>query len=177
MSAPTPTGPTGSNRGRRRHSGIFAATGQTRIAGSRLLIQGSVYDQASSYCSSPAGSARMGDPPVDGHAGRAGDDAPAVRQGAQPHPDCQGGGFPSAAWRWPRHQRYVRHTSVRRPADDFRRGSTRMSTDASVATSSSMARPWQTETVCADSVGLHVGANDDVGPLLEVGLDDLRELL
>ncbi|MFT4165070.1 MAG: aldehyde dehydrogenase [Microlunatus sp.] len=43
-------------------SGIFAATGQTCIAGSRLLVQDSVYDEVVERVVALAGTARMGDP-------------------------------------------------------------------------------------------------------------------
>ena len=43
-------------------SGIFAATGQTCVAGSRLLIQDSIYDQFVERLVAFAKSARMGDP-------------------------------------------------------------------------------------------------------------------
>jgi len=43
-------------------SGIFAATGQTCIAGSRLLIQDSAYDQVVERLLALASTARMGDP-------------------------------------------------------------------------------------------------------------------
>lgn len=43
-------------------SGIFAATGQTCIAGSRLLVQDSVYDQVVAKLLEVARTAKMGDP-------------------------------------------------------------------------------------------------------------------
>ena len=43
-------------------SGIFAASGQTCIAGSRLLVQRSVYDEVSSKVVQLARSAKLGDP-------------------------------------------------------------------------------------------------------------------
>ncbi|WPB89255.1 aldehyde dehydrogenase [Streptomyces malaysiensis] len=43
-------------------SGIFAATGQTCIAGSRLLVQDSVHDEVVRRVVELAGTARMGDP-------------------------------------------------------------------------------------------------------------------
>ncbi|MFI0820073.1 aldehyde dehydrogenase [Streptomyces sp. NPDC021098] len=43
-------------------SGIFAATGQTCIAGSRLLVQDSVHDEVVDRLLELAGTARMGDP-------------------------------------------------------------------------------------------------------------------
>jgi len=43
-------------------SGIFAASGQTCIAGSRLLLQDSIYDRFVEKLLSLAGAARMGDP-------------------------------------------------------------------------------------------------------------------
>ncbi|MFT0546376.1 aldehyde dehydrogenase [Allopusillimonas ginsengisoli] len=43
-------------------SGIFAATGQTCIAGSRLLVQRSVHDEVVKRLIEVAGTARMGDP-------------------------------------------------------------------------------------------------------------------
>lgn len=43
-------------------SGIFAATGQTCIAGSRLLVQDGIYDEFVKRLVDFAGSARMGDP-------------------------------------------------------------------------------------------------------------------
>ena len=43
-------------------SGIFAATGQTCIAGSRLLLQESIHDQFMDRLVAFAGTARMGDP-------------------------------------------------------------------------------------------------------------------
>ena len=43
-------------------SGIFAATGQTCIAGSRLLVQDSVYDQVVERLLAVARTAKMGDP-------------------------------------------------------------------------------------------------------------------
>ncbi|MEV4734908.1 aldehyde dehydrogenase [Saccharopolyspora sp. NPDC049426] len=43
-------------------SGIFAATGQTCIAGSRLLVQDSIHDEVVRAVVDLAGSARMGDP-------------------------------------------------------------------------------------------------------------------
>lgn len=43
-------------------SGIFAATGQTCIAGSRLLVQDSVYDQVVAKVLEVARTAKMGDP-------------------------------------------------------------------------------------------------------------------
>ncbi|MFG2549793.1 aldehyde dehydrogenase family protein [Streptomyces sp. NPDC048581] len=43
-------------------SGIFAATGQTCIAGSRLLVQRDVHDQVVGRLVELAGTARMGDP-------------------------------------------------------------------------------------------------------------------
>lgn len=43
-------------------SGIFAASGQTCIAGSRLLVQRSVYDEVSAKVVAFAKSARLGDP-------------------------------------------------------------------------------------------------------------------
>ena len=43
-------------------SGIFAATGQTCIAGSRLLVQDSVYDEVLERVVALASTARMGDP-------------------------------------------------------------------------------------------------------------------
>ncbi|MCM5569857.1 aldehyde dehydrogenase [Burkholderiaceae bacterium FT117] len=43
-------------------SGIFAATGQTCIAGSRLLVQDSIYDQVVEKLVALAKTARMGDP-------------------------------------------------------------------------------------------------------------------
>ncbi|OZC87162.1 carnitine dehydratase [Rhodococcus sp. 06-412-2C] len=43
-------------------SGIFAATGQTCIAGSRLLVQRSIHDEVVRKVVALAGSARMGDP-------------------------------------------------------------------------------------------------------------------
>lgn len=43
-------------------SGIFAASGQTCIAGSRLLVQRSVYDEVSARVAAFAGTARLGDP-------------------------------------------------------------------------------------------------------------------
>jgi acyl-CoA reductase-like NAD-dependent aldehyde dehydrogenase len=43
-------------------SGIFAASGQTCIAGSRLLVQRSVYDEVSAKIVAFAKSARLGDP-------------------------------------------------------------------------------------------------------------------
>jgi len=43
-------------------SGIFAATGQTCIAGSRLLVQDSVHDEVVRRVVELAGAARMGDP-------------------------------------------------------------------------------------------------------------------
>ncbi|QLH19712.1 aldehyde dehydrogenase [Streptomyces sp. Rer75] len=47
-------------------SGIFAATGQTCIAGSRLLVQESVHDEVVRRVVDLAGTARMGDP-MDQH--------------------------------------------------------------------------------------------------------------
>lgn len=43
-------------------SGIFAATGQTCIAGSRLLVQDSIHDEFVAKLLEVAGTARMGDP-------------------------------------------------------------------------------------------------------------------
>lgn len=43
-------------------SGIFAASGQTCIAGSRLLVQRAVYDEVCEKVASFAGTARLGDP-------------------------------------------------------------------------------------------------------------------
>jgi aldehyde dehydrogenase (NAD+) len=43
-------------------SGIFAASGQTCIAGSRLLVERSVHDQVTARLTEVAGMARMGDP-------------------------------------------------------------------------------------------------------------------
>ena len=43
-------------------SGIFAASGQTCIAGSRLLVQRSIYEEVSTKIVTFAGSARLGDP-------------------------------------------------------------------------------------------------------------------
>jgi aldehyde dehydrogenase (NAD+) len=43
-------------------SGIFAATGQTCLAGSRLLVQSSIYDQFVGKLVEIAGTAKMGDP-------------------------------------------------------------------------------------------------------------------
>ncbi len=43
-------------------SGIFAATGQTCIAGSRLLVQNSIHDEVVERLVKIAGTARMGDP-------------------------------------------------------------------------------------------------------------------
>lgn len=43
-------------------SGIFAATGQTCIAGSRLLMQDSIYERFVEKLLTVAGTARMGDP-------------------------------------------------------------------------------------------------------------------
>jgi aldehyde dehydrogenase (NAD+) len=43
-------------------SGIFAATGQTCIAGSRLLVQDGIYDEFVKRLVEFARSARMGDP-------------------------------------------------------------------------------------------------------------------
>lgn len=43
-------------------SGIFAATGQTCIAGSRLLVQNSIYDEFVTKLVAFAGTAKMGDP-------------------------------------------------------------------------------------------------------------------
>ncbi len=43
-------------------SGIFAATGQTCIAGSRLLVQKRIYDEVVDRLVALAGTARMGDP-------------------------------------------------------------------------------------------------------------------
>src|SRR5690606_9287273 len=43
-------------------SGIFAATGQTCIAGSRLLVQDSIYDEVVAKLLDIARTARMGDP-------------------------------------------------------------------------------------------------------------------
>jgi (Z)-2-((N-methylformamido)methylene)-5-hydroxybutyrolactone dehydrogenase len=47
-------------------SGIFAATGQTCIAGSRLLVQEDVHDEVVRRVVELAGSARMGDPMDEG---------------------------------------------------------------------------------------------------------------
>src|SRR5665647_2496763 len=46
-------------------SGIFAATGQTCIAGSRALIQRSIHDQFVDKLVTLAKTARMGDPALD----------------------------------------------------------------------------------------------------------------
>ncbi|UFN48387.1 aldehyde dehydrogenase [Roseomonas sp. OT10] len=43
-------------------SGIFAASGQTCIAGSRLLVQRSVYEEVANRVAAFAGTARLGDP-------------------------------------------------------------------------------------------------------------------
>ena len=43
-------------------AGIFAASGQTCIAGSRLLVQSSVYDKTVSWLADRAGQIRLGDP-------------------------------------------------------------------------------------------------------------------
>lgn len=43
-------------------SGIFAASGQTCIAGSRLLVQSSVYEEVANRVAAFAGTARLGDP-------------------------------------------------------------------------------------------------------------------
>ncbi|MER5886107.1 aldehyde dehydrogenase [Streptomyces sp. NPDC001941] len=47
-------------------SGIFAATGQTCIAGSRLLVQADVHDEVVARLVELAGTARMGDPMDEG---------------------------------------------------------------------------------------------------------------
>ena len=52
-------------------SGIFAATGQTCIAGSRLLLQESIHDEFVEKLLALAKTARMGDPDEPGDAGRA----------------------------------------------------------------------------------------------------------
>lgn len=46
-------------------SGIFAASGQTCIAGSRLLVQRSVYEEVAQRVTAFAGTAQMGDPMLD----------------------------------------------------------------------------------------------------------------
>ena len=63
-------------------SGIFAATGQTCIAGSRLLVQDEIHDMFMEKLLALARTARMG-PDEPRHPGGSGDHAAAVPQGAR----------------------------------------------------------------------------------------------
>ena len=73
-------------------SGIFAATGQTCIAGSRLLVQNSIREEFSKKVVELGRTARKGDPMLAGHQHRPGDDGAAVPQDPRLHGDRQGRG-------------------------------------------------------------------------------------
>ena len=66
-------------------SGIFAATGQTCIAGSRALIHRSIHNEFVDKLVALGETARMGDPLLDANSGRADNDPPAVQEGARLH--------------------------------------------------------------------------------------------
>ena len=79
-------------------SGIFAATGQTCIAGSRLLVQDSIYDVFVEKLLAVARTARMGDPMDLEHASRAGHHAAAVQEGARLHRHRAQAKAPRSCW-------------------------------------------------------------------------------
>ena len=85
-------------------SGIFAATGQTCIAGSRLLLQETIHDQFVDKLVAMAKQARLGDPSQARDPGRSGDDAAAVRQDPLLHRHRQGRGRQVRAGRRSRDQ-------------------------------------------------------------------------
>ncbi len=73
-------------------SGIFAATGQTCIAGSRLLVQRTVHDAFMEKLLALAKTARMGDPLDDATQVGPITTRPQAREGAGLYPDRQGRG-------------------------------------------------------------------------------------
>ena len=73
-------------------SGIFAATGQTCIAGSRLLVQETIHDAFVESSSRSAQIRAHGRPDEHGHQGGAGHHAAAVQEGPGVHRHRHGGG-------------------------------------------------------------------------------------
>ena len=70
---------------RRRDSGIFAATGRTCIAGSRLLVQNSIREEFSKRVAELGRTARKGDPMLADTNIGPGDDAAAIPQDLRLH--------------------------------------------------------------------------------------------
>ena len=101
-------------------SGIFAATGQTCIAGSRLLLQDSIHDQFVEKLLALAKTARMGNPHEPRHAGRPGHHPAAIREGPVLHRRRQERGREAAPGRRAGHAPRVRQGLVRR-ADHLHR--------------------------------------------------------
>ena len=101
-------------------SGIFAATGQTCIAGSRLLLQETIHDQFVEKLVAMAKTARLGDPGLARDAGGSGDDAAAVPEDPGLHRHRQGRGRQVRARRRPGHQGGGRR-QVFRQADHLHR--------------------------------------------------------
>ena len=79
------TTPTSSDAVKGAISGIFAASGQTCIAGSRLLVQRSVYEEVAGKVVAFANSAKLGDPMQDDTQVGPITTRPAARQGAGLH--------------------------------------------------------------------------------------------
>ena len=105
-------------------AGIFAATGQSCQAGSRLLVQRSIHDAFVAKLVDFMQDVKLGDPTDAGHADRPDRDAAAVREGAVVHRDRQGRGRDLRARRQepPR----PRRGPVRRADDLHRRQATSM---------------------------------------------------
>ena len=73
-------------------SGIFAASGQSCQAGSRLLLQESIHDRFLEKLIAFVRDAKMGDPALRRHPDRADSDPTAVREDPRLHQDREGGG-------------------------------------------------------------------------------------
>ena len=82
-------------------SGIFAATGQTCIAGSRLLVQSSIHDEFVDKLVCVRQDGAHGRPDERRHAGRPDHDAAAVQEGPRLHRHRQGRGRAVRARRRP----------------------------------------------------------------------------
>ena len=111
-------------------SGIFAATGQTCIAGSRLLLQETIHDQFVEKLVAMAKTARLGDPEQARDPGRPGNHAAAVPEDPLLHRHRQGRGRQVRARRRPGDQgggrrqvfRQADHLHRRRQQDAHRPG-------------------------------------------------------